>query len=95
MVDGYVPMTALRSTLPKESERELVLAAEQQRLEEEEARQDTPKGAHLAEKIRQRWLTACRFPSKHGRTRVLVAFASVCRSKHAGCSSYHAVPVTT
>eukprot|EP00903_Cladosiphon_okamuranus_P009073 g8674.t1 len=39
-VDGYVPMTALRSTLPKESERELVLAAEQQRLEEEEADAD-------------------------------------------------------
>lgn len=34
----YVPMAALRSTLPKESERELVLAAEQQQLEEEEVR---------------------------------------------------------
>lgn len=43
MVDGYVPMTALRSTLPKESERELVLAAEQQRLEEEEASEENNK----------------------------------------------------
>lgn len=40
-VNGYVPVAALRSTLPKESERELVLAAEQQRLEEEEVRQQT------------------------------------------------------
>lgn len=32
----YIPMSALRSTLPKESERELVLAAEQQQLEEDE-----------------------------------------------------------
>lgn len=32
----YVPMSAMLSTLPKESERELFLAAEQQQLEEEE-----------------------------------------------------------
>lgn len=30
-------MSALRSTLPKESEREMVMAAEQQQLEQEEA----------------------------------------------------------
>ena len=35
----YIPMAALRSTIPKESERELVLAAEQQQLEEEEVRE--------------------------------------------------------
>lgn len=36
-IGEYIPMSALRSTLPKESERELVLAAEQKQLEEEEA----------------------------------------------------------
>ncbi|CAN0186722.1 unnamed protein product, partial [Scytosiphon promiscuus] len=39
----YVPLAALRSTLPKESERELALAEEQQRLEEEEARADADR----------------------------------------------------
>lgn len=33
----YFPMSALKSIVPKESERELVLAEEQQALEEEEA----------------------------------------------------------
>ncbi|CAM9351412.1 unnamed protein product [Ectocarpus sp. 4 AP-2014] len=37
-VAAYVPLAALRSTLPKESERELALAEEQQQLEAEEAR---------------------------------------------------------
>lgn len=32
----YVPMSTMLATLPKESERELFLAAEQQQLEEEE-----------------------------------------------------------
>ncbi|CAM9923377.1 unnamed protein product, partial [Ectocarpus sp. 8 AP-2014] len=38
-VAAYVPLAALRSTLPKESERELALAEEQQQLEAEEARE--------------------------------------------------------
>ena len=37
-VAAYVPLAALRSTLPKESERELALAEEQQ-LEAEEVRE--------------------------------------------------------
>lgn len=36
----YVPLAALRSTLPKESERELALAEEQQQLEEEEVSEE-------------------------------------------------------
>ncbi|CAM9973838.1 unnamed protein product, partial [Discosporangium mesarthrocarpum] len=36
-VGAFIPVVALRSMVPKESERELVLAAEQKRLEEEEA----------------------------------------------------------
>ncbi|CBN76058.1 nibrin [Ectocarpus siliculosus] len=39
-VAAYVPLAALRSTLPKESERELALAEEQQQLEAEEADAD-------------------------------------------------------
>ncbi|CAM9593465.1 unnamed protein product [Choristocarpus tenellus] len=41
-VGDFVPITALQVTLPKESERELMLAAEHKRLEEEEVSTISP-----------------------------------------------------